>query len=197
MVDVKKLPQARMYWKIARYGVDELVSKMLIGYAFRLHLVAILASLRAVQHSLRNHDRTLSPQHKQVIDKWWNATPLSTPELHFIRTSRDLILKEGSFSAYATHHESSTGEGPNREITGEGYDLGYYTEDGKRHDLLADLRSAIEWCNRELTAIEAKVPEVIKPGLPVIQSDEPAQLRMERSVNSGSRALRGANDEED
>jgi hypothetical protein len=37
------------------------------------------------------------------------------------------------------------------------YELAYYL-DGERRDLLADLRQAIEWCERELTCIEAKVP---------------------------------------
>jgi hypothetical protein len=40
-----KLPQARMYYKIAAYGVETMVSERLEDYAFRLHLVGILASL--------------------------------------------------------------------------------------------------------------------------------------------------------
>jgi len=39
--------------------------------------------------------RSLSDEHKRVVEEWRRATPLSTPELHFIRTSRDLILKGG------------------------------------------------------------------------------------------------------
>jgi hypothetical protein len=64
-----------------------------------------------------NHDSTLSDEHKRVVEKWWQTTPLSTPELHFIRISRDLILKGGSFKSYAIETETSTGEEPNIEIT--------------------------------------------------------------------------------
>ena len=60
--------------------------------------------------------RSLSDEHKRVVEEWRRATPLSTPELHFIRTSRDLILKGGSFPGYSIVSESSTGEGPNLKI---------------------------------------------------------------------------------
>jgi hypothetical protein len=84
--------------------------------------------------------------------------PLSTLELHFIRTARDRILKRGSFKSYAIFTESSTGEKPNLEITKTSYELKYYDEAGKRHDLEEEIRRAIDWCDRELTAIEAKLP---------------------------------------
>ena len=141
------------------HGIEHMVSKRLNGYPFRLHLVGMLASLRAVQHSLWNHDRKLSETHKQVIDQWWAATSPETLELKFIRTARDSVLKEGSFEAYATSSESSIGESANRQITGYDYDLAYYDEDGKRHDLLAELKKALAWCDRELVAIEAKLRE--------------------------------------
>jgi hypothetical protein len=64
----------------------------------------------------------------------------TTPELHFIRTSRNLLLKRGAFESYAIVSESSTGEGPNREITGTSYELAYYDEDGKRRDLEKEIR---------------------------------------------------------
>ena len=157
MNEVPKLPQARMYLQAAQWGFDELLTKQLSEHAFRFHLIGILASLRAVQHALMNHDSTLSDEHKRVVNDWLQATPLSTPELDFIRKSRDLILKRGSFESYAIVTESSTGEGPNIEITGTSYELAYY-EAGKRRDLAKEIRRAVDWCDRELTAIEAKLP---------------------------------------
>lgn len=56
-------------------------------------VAGILACLRAVQHSLLNHDRRLSPEHKAVIDEWKKRTPIDL----FVKNSRDLILKEGTF----------------------------------------------------------------------------------------------------
>ena len=88
---LEKLPQARRYLRAARWGFDELLKKKLSGTAFVFYLIGILASLRAVQHALKSADSRLSDEHKRVIDKWWKATPLSTPDLHFIRTSRDLL----------------------------------------------------------------------------------------------------------
>ena len=115
--ELPKLPQARMYLKSAQWGFDELLTKKLSGYAFRFYSIGILASLRAVQHSLRSHDSPLSDEHKRVIDEWWQDTSTpEPPELHFIRTSRDLILKGGSFAGYSIVSESSTGEGPNLKI---------------------------------------------------------------------------------
>ena len=133
-----------------------------MGYPFRFFMIGILASLRAVQHALRNHDRHISPEHRKAVDEWWNVTPRDVPELRFIRTSRDLILKEGAFNAYATHSESSSGEGNNRTVTNEDYDLAYYV-DGERRDLLAELRGAAAWCDRELATIEAKLPRLYAP----------------------------------
>jgi len=161
--ELPKLPQARMYLQWAQWGFDELLTKQLIGDAFCFYLIGILASLRAVQHALMNHDSTLSDEHKRVVKKWLRATPLSTPELHFIRTSRDLILKHGSFNSYAIVTESSTGEEPNREITNVSYELAYYDEAGERLDLEKKIRRAIDWCDRELTAIEAELPPIYDP----------------------------------
>ena len=55
-------------------------------------------------------------------------------------------------------HESSTGEEPNLEVTGTSYELAYYDEAGERYDLEKEIRRAVDWCDRELTAIEAKLP---------------------------------------
>ena len=159
--EIPKLPQARLYLKSAQWGIDELVKEKFEGYPFRFYMIGILASLRAVQHALRNHDRNISPAHRKVIDEWWNATPIDGPELSFIKLARDLILKEGSFESYATFSQSGTGEGSNYAVTSEDYDLAYWI-DGERHDLLPELRSAAAWCDRELASIEAKLPEQTK-----------------------------------
>jgi hypothetical protein len=149
-----------MYLRAAQWGFDELLAKQLSDTAFVFYLIGILASLRAVQHALMNHDSTLSAKHKRAVNEWCQATPLSTPELHFIRTSRDRVLKCGSFKGYAINTESSTGEEPNIEITGTSYELAYYDEAGERHDLEKEIRRAVDWCDRELTAIEAKLLDV-------------------------------------
>jgi hypothetical protein len=95
-----KFPQARMYLQSAQWGFDELLKKRLEGRAFCFYLIGILASLRTVQHALMNHDSTLSSEHKRVVEDWRQATPPSTPELDFIRRSRNLILKGGNFESY-------------------------------------------------------------------------------------------------
>jgi hypothetical protein len=152
-----KLPQARMYLQSAQWGFDDLLKKRFEGRAFCFYLIGILASLRSVQHALMNHDSTLSNEHKRIIDDWRQATPPSTPELDFIRRSRNLILKGGNFESYAIVTESSIGEEPNQEITGTSYELAYY-EAGERRDLEKEIRRAIDWCDRELTAIRSEAP---------------------------------------
>ena len=155
-----KLPQARFYLNSARWGVDQLIDGKLIGEPFRFHIIGILASLRAVQHALRNYDAKISLAHKRVIDDWWNDQRVKeSADLAFIKTARDLILKGGLFEAYATLTESSTGEGKNYTITGEDYDLGYWIN-GKRYPLRPAMQNAIAWCERELANIEAKLPEL-------------------------------------
>jgi hypothetical protein len=84
--ELPKLPQARMYLRSAQWGFDELLTRQLSGTAVPFYFVGILASLRAVQHTLKSADSMRSDEHKRVIDEWWRATPRSTPELHFIRT---------------------------------------------------------------------------------------------------------------
>jgi hypothetical protein len=153
-----KLPQARLYLEIAQWGFDQLLEKKHMGRAYRFYVVGVLASLRAVQHALKNSDAKISDAHRAVIDQWWDdPAAKNAPELKFIKTSRDLLLKEGSFESYATHTESGTGEGSNYTVVREDCDLAYYI-DGVRHDLLADTKRALAWCERELTSIEAKLP---------------------------------------
>lgn len=153
--EMPKLPQARMYLESARWGFETLLAQKLSGYGFRFHMIGILASLRAVQHALDAYDRTLSPEHDAAISRWWETTKdwKAIPELRFIKTARDLILKQGTFDSYATRHEHSSGGEPS---TVE-YDLAYYA-DGKRRDLERDIRRAIEWCEKELAKIEVELP---------------------------------------
>ena len=90
---VRKLPQARHYLRAARWGIDEIVQRKPMDAGFMFHIVGILASLRAVQHALINADSKLSPTHKAVIAEWLRDTPLSGPEISFIKSSRDMLLK--------------------------------------------------------------------------------------------------------
>jgi hypothetical protein len=160
VTELSRLPQARLYLKAARWGIEELIAHRLMGYAFRFYMIGILASLRAVQHALRNHDRYLSAEHRKILDEWWKQTGLSAPpELEFIRTSRDLILKEGSFAGYAITSESAIGEGENRTVTRTDYDLAYY-RDGERRELLPELQAAVAWCEKELSSLESRLPNV-------------------------------------
>jgi hypothetical protein len=155
----RKLPQSRYYLRAAQYGIDALIAQRPMDEGFLFFVVGILASLRAVQHALFNHDSTLSGQHKTVIEGWKTQTPMDGPEITFIKRSRDLILKEGAFEAYATRTQSGIGEGSNYQITAEGYDTAYYVN-GQRRDLIEDMRAAVAWCDRELKGIEAQVPEI-------------------------------------
>jgi hypothetical protein len=84
-------------------------------------------------------------------------------EITFIKTSRDLILKAGAFNAYAGLRRGGTGEGASFKVTRETYDTGYYVG-GERCDLIADMRAAADWCDKERTAIEARVPAINLPG---------------------------------
>ena len=157
--ELQKLPQARRYLRSARWGFEDLLAKKIIDTPFIFYLIGILASLRAVQHALMNYDRTLSEEHKRVVDTWKkNTTPETTPELKFIQTSRNRILKGADLAARAIHSESATGEESNREITDTNYELEYDDDDGEPHDLEAAIRRAIDWCDRELTTLEAKLP---------------------------------------
>ena len=111
-----------------------------------------------------NYDRTLSKEHERQIDEWKkNTTAEKSPELTFIQTSRNKILKGADLAARAMYSESSTGDEINREITGTSYELFYYDDAGQRQDLEEAIRRAIDWCDRELTALEKKLPPRFDP----------------------------------
>ncbi len=136
MREEPKLPQGRRYLRAAKWGFDNIRSQKLIGAGAIFHIIGILACLRAVPHALLNHDRRLSPDHQEAISNWQVATRHSStiPDLDFIVTSRNLLLKDASFEGYAIHSESGTGEGENRIVMDEEYELAYYI-DGQRRDL--------------------------------------------------------------
>jgi hypothetical protein len=120
---IPKLPQARLCLKAAQWGTDEMVKQQAYGSGYRFFLVGILASLRAVQHALYNHDRELSPEHRAAIDQWWKrTTPSDKPELAFIVDARNQILKGGAFQSYAISSESGIGEGDTYTVMATEYE---------------------------------------------------------------------------
>ena len=141
-----------------------MLAKKIVDTPFIFYLIGILASLRAVQHALMNYDRTLSKEHERLIDEWKkNTAPETSPELDFIKTSRNRILKGADLAARAIYSESAIGEGSNREITGTNYELIYYDDADKRQDLEVAIRRAIEWCDRELTnCARSKAPSALR-----------------------------------
>ena len=162
----RKLPQSRHFLRAARYGIEELVKREPMDEGFMFFVVGILASLRAVQHALLTADSTLSQTHKAVIQQWKKDAPMDGAEISFIKSSRDLLLKGGALNAYAGFRVGGFGEVGNFVQTRKSYEIGYYASDGERRDLLADMRAAANWCDQELTALEAKVPRIIFPGDP-------------------------------
>ena len=81
-----------------------MLAKKIVYTPFIFYLIGILASLRAVQHALMNHDRTLSKEHERVIDEWKkNTAAEKSPELTFIQTSRNKILKGADLAARVTY----------------------------------------------------------------------------------------------
>ena len=148
-----------MYWRSAKWGFESLLREKLSGTGYQFHMIGILAALRAVQHSLYAHDRHLSPRHEEVISAWWKkaADDTKIPDLRFIKNARNWALKAGSVESYATYSESGIGEGSNYQVTGTDYELAYYDDGGNRHDLEEALRSAINWCDHELSEIERQL----------------------------------------
>jgi hypothetical protein len=120
----RKLPQSSYYLRAAQYGIDALLKQRPMGEGFLFFTVGILASLRAVQHALLNHDSTLSPEHKRAIEAWKKSTSFDGPEITFIKNSRDLILKGGAFQAYATYSYGGIADRPARSLTNRFCDAG-------------------------------------------------------------------------
>jgi hypothetical protein len=91
----RKLPQSTYYLRAARAGIQMFEDQKPMDDRLLFLVAGILACLRAVQHSLLNHDQRLSPQHITAIDEWKERTPMDGNEISFIKNSRDLVLKEG------------------------------------------------------------------------------------------------------
>jgi hypothetical protein len=129
-----------------------------------LFLVAgVLACLRAIQHSLLNHDRRLSPEHNVAINEWKKRTPMDP----FIKNSRDLILKEGAFPGGAGFRLAEFDPDGTMRRVPKRWEA-YYLVDGKHRDLIADMRAAADRCEAQLSAIELHVPIINLPGDAVI-----------------------------
>ena len=133
-----------------------------------LFLIAgILACLRAVQHSLLNHDRRLSPEHKAAINEWEKCTPMDGKEISFIKKSRDMILKGGTFPGGAGFRLAEFDPDGTMRRVSKRWEA-YHLLDGKHRDLIADMRAAADWCEAQLSAIEPHVPAINLPGDTVI-----------------------------
>jgi hypothetical protein len=158
MDERQKLPQSRYYLRAAHYGIDSLLREQAEGAAFLFYAVGILASLRAVQHALLNYDSKLSRQHTAVIEEWRKTVPMDD----FIKTARDEILKGGAFEAFAVKTEFGWGEGSNYQPTRGSYKAVYYSGEDRR-DLIEEMRRAADWCDQQLSKIEAQVPLLAYP----------------------------------
>jgi hypothetical protein len=152
----EKLPRARSYLRAARWGFDEMVHKQHMGVAFVFHLASIAAVARAVPEVLIKTDSRLSDAHRAVIGEWAKRTkPATTPAIHFLKTIRDHALHGGELRSYATRANIHR----NEVIIENSYDVGRYDEQGERHDLIAELRWAVDWLEGELTWIEKRLPD--------------------------------------
>lgn len=154
----EKLPRARSYLLAAVWGFEEMVKQRYVGVQFMFHLIAVAAVARAVPEALKT-DGQLSAEHEALIAEWRARTkPDTTPVIDFLKTFRDLALHEGTLRSYAVRSSLRHGEGENEIIISRDYDVARYDEHGKRHDLLAELRWAFDWLDRELAEIEAHLP---------------------------------------
>jgi hypothetical protein len=130
-------------------------------------VAGILACLRAVQHSLLNYDRTLSPEHEAAIDEWKKRTPMDGKEISFIKKSRDLILKAGAFPGGAGFRLAELGPDRTMRRIPKRWEA-YYLVNDKPRDLIAEMRAAADWCEAQLRTIEPHVPIINLPGDRVI-----------------------------
>jgi hypothetical protein len=159
----RKLPQSTYYLRAAKAGIETLEEQQPMDDRLLFLVAGILACLRAVQHSLLNHDRKLSREHEAVIAEWEKCTPITGKEISFIKKSRDLILKAGAFPGGAGFRlaefdpDGTVRRVPRRWET-------YYFVDGKPRELIGDMRSAADWCDAQLSAIASHAPVVNLPG---------------------------------
>jgi hypothetical protein len=90
---------------------------------------------------------------------WPTPTSTTSP------ASRDLLLKAGAFEAYAGFRQGFSDDAGRFARTPPLYEIGYYV-DGKRRDLLDDMRNAADWCEEQLSSIEQKVRHIPRAGDP-------------------------------
>jgi hypothetical protein len=163
----RRLPQSTNYLRAARAGIQMLEEQKPMDDRLLFLVLGILASLRAVQHSLLNHDRTLSPAHIAAVDDWKKRTPMDGKEISFIKNSRDLVLKAGAFPGGAGFRSAEfDADGTMRPVPRRWE--AYYLVDGKHRDLIADMRTAADWCEAQLSKIEPHVPVINLAGDTVI-----------------------------
>lgn len=87
-----------------------------------------------------------------MIDNWKRVTTQDKHlELAFIISTRNAILKDASFDAYALKQLGTD------VVIGEDYRVGYF-RDGKEYDLLEPTQKATEWCEIQLSNLEAELP---------------------------------------
>ena len=117
-----------------------------------------------MEHALINAESKLSPTHKAVIAEWRREMPLSGPEISFRKSSRDMLTKR-EHSRLCGHRQGFFDEAQKFVWTEPVYEVGYYIDDTRR-DLIADMRSAADWCDRQLAEIEKNVPHIPMAGDP-------------------------------
>jgi hypothetical protein len=163
----RKLPQSTNYLRAARAGIQMLEEQKPLDDRWLFLVAGILACLRAVQHSLLNHDRNLSPDHQAAIDGWKKRTPMDGEEISFIKKSRDLILKEAAFPGGAGVRLAELCPDGTMQRVPRRWET-FYIDNGKHRDLIADMRAAALWCETQLSTIEAHVPSINLEGDSVI-----------------------------
>ena len=155
----RKLPQSTYYLRAARAGIQMLEEHKPMDDRLLFLVAGILALLRAVQHTLLNHDRKLSPQHKAAIEEWKKLTPKN----EFIEKSRNMILKEGTFPGGAGFRLAEFDPDGTMRLVPKRWEAYYYI-DGRPRDLVADMRAAADWCEAQLATIEPRVPAINMEG---------------------------------
>jgi hypothetical protein len=156
----RKLPQSTYYLRAARAGIQMLDQQEPMDERYLFLVIGILASLRAVQHMLLNHDRKLSPEHEAAVAAWKKRAPKNS----FIENSRNLILKEGTFPGAAGFRLAVFDPNGTMRPVPRRWEAYYFDDDDKLRDLIADMRAAADWCEAQLSSIEPHVPPINLPG---------------------------------
>lgn len=133
----------------------------------RLRWVTVVTLLRTVGHALENLDRRRSPELKTAIKIAWNrwkAQPFDHLIFHeFIKSERDMLLKEYRFSVSAPKHEDS----PSR--AGDGSPLLLIGD--KTYSAIEAVDTAIDWWEAELERIEVESEDAQRPTVDVQEAD--------------------------